>query len=231
MAHHTIRAITFDAAHTIFHPHPSVGAIYQEVMLRFGLNYSASELEAGFQGAFTSVAKDETILDSEARERSYWKAIVAASIRRLEPQPDDFVALFDELWEEFALGHRWKVKADTAPLLSELRSRGFIVSLLTNWDSRVHRVIADSQVKGCFDHVFVSSEIGFEKPDPRIFKSVQERLNLRAKQILHVGDSLQHDIEGALSVGWQAIRLLSEAPPVSRYPSIRSLPELLEIVK
>ena len=167
-----VQAVTFDAAHTLFHPHPSVGAIYREVMARHGLHYEEAALDAGFRKAFSSVAKERHILDGEAREWSYWRQIVAASISDLHPQPTDFDALFAELWDTFSHGDRWRIDDAAPALLRSLRDRGIAVCLLTNWDHRVRRVVAESPLDGLFHHLFVSSEIGHEKPDLPIFRHV-----------------------------------------------------------
>ena len=103
----SIKAVTFDAAHTLFHPHPSVGAIYQEVMADHGLDYPEDQLQAGFQRAFEKESKDRTILDGEKREWSYWRAVVKESIRTFDQQPDGFDALFGDLWDTFSHAHRW----------------------------------------------------------------------------------------------------------------------------
>lgn len=208
-----IRAITFDAAHTLFHPHPSVGAIYREVMVRHGLDFAEADLNAGFRRAFATVSKDKTELDGERREWLYWRNVVSKSIQDLQPQPSDFDTLFHDLWHEFARGRRWRVEPETPSLLQDLRRRGIRLALLTNWDRRVRQVVAESPLRDCFDHLFISSEIGHEKPDPGIFHFAQQALDLPPHQIAHVGDSLQHDIRGARAAGWHAIRILSESSP------------------
>lgn len=225
-----IKAVTFDAAHTIYHPHPSVGEIYREVMQGHGLDYPAEDLETGFRRAFRSVAKDTTILDGEKREWSYWHSIVSESISHLSPQPADFEKLFQDLWDEFSNGHRWRPEPTAAETLTELRKRGYRTALLTNWDQRVRRVVAETGFSNSFDHLFVSSEIGHEKPDPEIFAHCQTHLQLEPHQILHIGDSLQHDIEGAQAAGWHAIRIAEEEHESANYHSIQTLSELLKIL-
>ena len=223
-----IQAITFDAAHTLFHPHPSVGAIYREVMAQHSLDFSEESLNAGFKRAFATVSKDKAELDGERREWFYWRSVVAESIRELRPQPADFDALFHDLWHEFAHGHRWRVATGTQDLLQRLRQQGLRLALLTNWDHRVRQVVSESPLRDCFDHLFISSEIGHEKPDLGIFLHAQKTLGLAADQIVHVGDSLQHDIHGAQAAGWHAIRIVSESPPppIDGYPVIHDLLEL-----
>ena len=226
-----VKAITFDAGHTLFKPHPSVGAVYQDVMKHHGLDYPEAELEAGFRRAFSNVVKDKTVLDGEKREWSYWRSIVKESISLLTPQPKDFDALFRDIWNEFANGHRWKPEATAMKTLTELRKRGYQIAVLTNWDSRVHGVLADTRFTPLLDHVFVSSEIGHEKPDREIFAYCETKLAQAPEKILHVGDSLQHDIRGAFASGWNAIRITEgEIETETDYRSIRRLSELLSIL-
>ena len=226
-----IRAVTFDAANTLLHPKPSVGAIYREVMLQHGLDYQEAELQDGFRRAFSSIHKDTRILDGEARERSYWQQIVRHSIEDLTPQPQDFDALFESLWQEFAYGHRWQIADGAKQTLASLRDRGFIVALLTNWDSRVRSVLNELQLQDAFDHVFISSELNAEKPDPEIFQQSAARLELEPHQILHIGDSYQHDIRGAQDAGWRCIRLTHEDKHQENgYRSIRHLADVLELL-
>ncbi|MBD5780739.1 HAD-IA family hydrolase [Pelagicoccus sp. NFK12] len=226
-----IKAVTFDAAHTIYHPHPSVGAIYREVMQRHGLDYPAESLEAGFRRAFRCVSKDSAILDGEKREWSYWRSVVTESISQLSPPPSDFDALFDELWNEFAHGHRWRPAGAARDTLSSLKSQGYQTALLTNWDKRVRQVVAETGFSELFDHLFISSEIGHEKPAPAIFAHCQAQLQLAPEQILHVGDSLQHDIQGAQAAGWHAIRIVEEENHEENdYRSITQLSQVLDLL-
>lgn len=227
-----IKAVTFDAGHTLYHPFPSVGAVYQEVMQNHGLNYPEADLEKGFRRAFSSVHKDKTQLDGEKREWSYWHSIVRHSISELHPQPSDFDALFRDIWDEFGKGHRWKPEPTAKDTLNQLRERGYKTAILSNWDSRIHQVLSETGFAPLLDHVFVSSEIGHEKPDSQIFAHCQSQLALPPEQILHIGDSLQHDIEGATAAGWQAIRISEDANHNGNdYRNITQLSQLLDLLR
>jgi len=55
-------------------------------------------------------------------------------------------------------------------------------------------------------HTFIfSDEAGYSKPDPRVFKAVLEATHTKADQSYHIGDLQQTDIQGAQSVGMNAI--------------------------
>lgn len=227
----SIKAVTFDAAHTLFHPYPSVGAIYREVMLEHDLDYKIEELETGFKRAFSNIHKDKTILDGEQRERSYWHSVVEESIRTLTPKPSNFETLFNDLWETFAHGKRWKPAEGAIETLTALKERGYCIALLTNWDSRVRTVLEEKGFDSSFDHLFISSEIGHEKPDLGIFHHAEDALKFGPHEILHIGDSLQHDIEGALAAGWHAIRITNEVDLAQNScPNITKLSGLLALL-
>ena len=55
-----------------------------------------------------------------------------------------------------------------------------------------------------FERVFVSSEIGFAKPDKRAFSFVLEQMEIEAGQAIMVDDSA-HNIEAARSMGIEGI--------------------------
>lgn len=57
-----------------------------------------------------------------------------------------------------------------------------------------------------FEEVFVSSELGLRKPEPKAFAAVASRIGLAAPAILFF-DDLRQNIEGARAFGMQAIRV------------------------
>jgi FMN hydrolase / 5-amino-6-(5-phospho-D-ribitylamino)uracil phosphatase len=52
-----------------------------------------------------------------------------------------------------------------------------------------------------FQHRISAREFGVAKPDPRIFLHACERLGLPPEQVLHIGDSPEHDVAGAQAIG------------------------------
>ena len=56
-----------------------------------------------------------------------------------------------------------------------------------------------------FKHIFVSEEIGVQKPDKRFFDHVLSVLGLSPSDCLVIGDSEKSDIQGALNAGIESI--------------------------
>lgn len=207
-----IRAITFDAAGTLVVPQPSVGAVYGEIGRAHGLAASDAELERRFHAAFK--ARHHLPRPTEATEVAFWRDLVgevfdpwagASAVDRL----------FPDLWDAFAQAHRWRPRADMAALFAALRARGLKLAILSNWDSRLHRVVAGLGWRGWLDHVFVSADLGVEKPDRAIFTHAAAALGCAPREILHVGDSWPHDIAGGLAAGWHAAWLDEADTPLT----------------
>jgi putative hydrolase of the HAD superfamily len=79
-----------------------------------------------------------------------------------------------------------------------------------------------------------SAEHGYMKPHRSIFDTALGKAGVRASESMMVGDSLAHDIEGALAAGMHAVLLRRSGEVPARVPdglrviaSLRDLPPLL----
>src|SRR6185436_16253221 len=135
-------------------------------------------------------------------------------------------ALFESLWQHFAQPEHWQTFDDVAAL-GELRARGYRIGIASNFDNRLIRISAAHSSLATCKAIFVSSNVGFTKPDQRFFRTIEEQLGVVAEKIALVGDDEVSDVQGATKAGWKAIRLdRSGSVPLPR--TIRSLSELLQ---
>ena len=89
----------------------------------------------------------------------------------------------------------------------------------------------------CIDFLVSSEEVSAEKPDRRLFDACARKAGCAARECVFVGDSLSHDVRGALRAGMCAVWLsppsghpdpsTSDAPPVPRIRQLSELPALL----
>jgi putative hydrolase of the HAD superfamily len=74
-----------------------------------------------------------------------------------------------------------------------------------------------------------SGVVGHAKPDPRLFAATAEALGLPAARVLHVGDSVHYDVEGARAAGLQGVHFDPFTLCTARdaHPHVRSLTDFL----
>jgi len=206
----SVEAITLDAGGTLVHPYPSVGAVYAEILSGHGIEVDAGGLEESFQQAFEAADGDRKDEVNDRIELDFWRRVVRQTLDG-HCSADYFEAIFDELYREYGSARRWRLSEGAIPTIKELRTRGYRVAVLSNWDSRLRQVLNELELASLLDACFISCEIGFEKPDRRIFRHVEEALALSPSQILHVGDSPVHDADGARRAGWRYMILCEES--------------------
>ena len=120
--------------------------------------------------------------------------------------------------------------AENTPLLREL-ARRYRLGIVSNFYGNLARVCDDAGIRSFFHALVDSTEVGCEKPDPRIFQHALHALGVSASAATFVGDSLPRDMAGARGVGMRHIWLVGAAPsaasPCCRDDrQIRSLREL-----
>ena len=96
-------------------------------------------------------------------------------------------------------------------LLDFCVENGIFLGIITNGLSdhqreKIDTLKLDRWIKK--EHMLVSSDIGAEKPDKRIFDWAREHMGLGeidTEDILYIGDSFEKDIVGAKGAGWKAV--------------------------
>ncbi|MDP7473198.1 MAG: HAD-IA family hydrolase [Vicinamibacterales bacterium] len=91
--------------------------------------------------------------------------------------------------------------------LAGLRERGLNLSVVSNSDGTVERLLTEVGLRPFFDTVVDSHVVGYEKPDPRIFTHAMETVGATAGTTLHVGDLYEADVVGARAAGLHALLL------------------------
>jgi len=104
-------------------------------------------------------------------------------------------------------------------VLKKMQPR-FQLAVVSNFDGRLRMILEHLGVSKFFSHIFVSSEIGADKPDPEIFRRALKFIDLAADQVLHAGDDPVRDWQAASTAGLSIFQLDRE------HNSLRDLPML-----
>ena len=201
-----IQAIVYDAVGTLMHVNPSVEAVYADVGRRFGSRLEAAEIRARFRGAFALQDRlDEAAgwRTSEERERERWRTIVGQVLDDVA----DADGCFDVLYAAFTKAEAWAFDLEWEAVSAHFQERGLRQALASNFDGRLHGILASMPAAERIEHVVVSSEVGWRKPAREFFAHLLATLRLPAEEILFVGDDLVNDYEAARAMGMRAMLL------------------------
>lgn len=119
----------------------------------------------------------------------------------------------DALFEDYLRAYRkaWRAFPDAADVLATLRTQGLRIGVLTNGseEQQVDKLRAIG-LYDLLDVVCTSEAIGVQKPDPRAFEALAERLGVAPSECFFVGDHPDQDVAGALAAGMPAALIYRE---------------------
>jgi putative hydrolase of the HAD superfamily len=181
----TIRAVVFDLDGVVRHFAPTA-----PLEARFGIPEGAI-----YDAAFTPELLDPTVVG--AREYDDWiRGIGDVLAERYGPHARDAATAFTELVAT--------PDAAVVDLMRRLRTRGYLVSILTNGTTRVEAELEALALDREIDHLFNSARIGIAKPDRGIYEHVLDVLEIEAHECVFTDDS-PAKCEGARAVGMHVI--------------------------
>jgi putative hydrolase of the HAD superfamily len=203
------KAIFFDAMGTLFYLTHNVGHHYALVGNELGLKLNAAKLDRAFAKAWSSMPTRIPIDGPrENDDKDWWHEVVGRVLNHVAPalgelDRDNF---FEIAYQHFAEAGVWELYPEVVDVLEKLRPR-FQLAVVSNFDGRLRMILEHLGISKFFFHVFVSSEIGADKPDPEIFRRALKFMKLKARETLHVGDDPKRDWKAAAAAGLSIFKL------------------------
>ncbi|RZJ77287.1 MAG: HAD family hydrolase [Flavobacterium sp.] len=115
--------------------------------------------------------------------------------------------------EELLMAYKPLLLDDQLPItLKDLHESGKTINILSNTafikGSSLRKIIAHYEIDQYFSFQIYSDEIGFSKPGQEIYEhayqKIKELRTIEKHEVLHVGDNVVSDYNGALAFGFDA---------------------------
>lgn len=180
----------------------------------FDFGYAEQEALLAVLSSISVLPTDEHhMLFSEIND-AHWKRLERGELTRREVQIGRFRAFFDRIsvqadaeeanrvfMESIAKSHHFIDGAEQ--LLQDLRHAGKRIYVVSNASLSVQwNRLRLAGLDTFFDGVFLSEEIGAQKPSREFFERVFERVpNMKPNRSIILGDSLTSDIAGGKTAG------------------------------
>ena len=219
------RAVFFDVDFTLIHPGPAFqGSGYAEACARHGVSVDARRFEQAVAAASVALHTDGSEYDP-----AIFVEYTCRIIEGMGGTGEGVVRAATDLYDAWAGCHHFTLYEEVPDVLRELRSDGYRIGLISNTQRSLVVFEQHFELDGLFDVAISSSDHGFMKPHPSIFEEGLRRAGVVASEAVMVGDSVPHDIHGALRLGMRGILVarsgLSTGAPAD-VPVIQSLREL-----
>ena len=229
------RVIFFDAADTLFHVKGSVGEVYLSLARKYGVTTDRDTIQQAFVKAFDAapppVFAAQDPQEIKSCERLWWFDVVHYVFYRVG-MFEGFDEYFEEVFAYFARPDAWALYPETISTLATLDAWGLALGIVSNFDSRLYKILIGLGIDRFFESVTISSVAGAAKPSPKIFQRALQKHGVTAGEALHVGNSLRDDVRAAVTAGLGSVLLdrhgREAIPP--EVVAIKSLSDVLTLV-
>jgi putative hydrolase of the HAD superfamily len=232
-----IDAVLLDAGETLIFMQPSFIGAFVVVARESGFDLTEEDVKPGLQ-------RVSELLEERARTRpdlathqssevAMWREFNRIIFSTAGLGPGDAETMAVAMQAAFNEGRINRAGADTVETLRRLRAAGLKLAIVSNAVSEMRNVLEVCGVAGEVEHISISADVGWEKPDPRIFQDALGALGVEADRAIHVGDSPGADLGGARGAGLAgAVLFLNGKPKPAgiKSPAIHRLSELVGLL-
>ncbi len=205
-SHVLIQAIGFDLDDTLYDRYEIYRNVYQimeTTICETGLTFE--EFNKHYQ--FYSAHEYQLFSEGKKSKLDYQLDRVLATYESVHFSINkEEAVIFNALYEYY----RTKIvfRPNVTALMNELKEKNYQLFVLTNGTSdgqnnKLQTLGIDQYIEP--NKWFISEEIGFSKPDKRIFDYVQQSLAIPNESIVFIGDHLVNDCLPAAQQGWTPI--------------------------
>ncbi len=199
------RAAFFDVDFTLIYPGPTFqGEGYRQFCEKHGVGSCDP-------AAFSAAVGSASVLLHESEDQAYDPAFFLRYIRhiieRMGGRGPAIEACAEEIYREWARCRHFELYDDVLPSLRALHAGGLKLGLISNTHRSLESFQSHFELDGLISAAVSSSEHGFNKPHPSIFRTALRLMAVSPEEAVMVGDSFAHDIEGARAVGMGGVLL------------------------
>jgi HAD superfamily hydrolase (TIGR01549 family) len=221
----------FDAGFTLLEPVRPVAEVYAEKARALGVAADDGRMAEAVARVWKRDVRAQVATDlrsSEESERETWERFTAEVATEFPGLPARHGAWLAALVDWFDRPASWRTTPGATEVLDAIAATGKPAAVVSNWHGALHAIAAATGVGRRVRFVLTSAEAGRRKPHPEIFRLAAERLGVSPARVLHVGDSVGDDLEGARAAGLGGCWLVSAADSVKGEPLVGPLLHLLE---
>jgi putative hydrolase of the HAD superfamily len=230
-----IRAIFYDAGHTLVRPRPEIEEVWDFLAHQLGVDIKK-------RGAFPDVASffysrlGEDGLGSyasDAAARTFWSEYYAYALRDATPDlpREQALSAGKTLYDWYAEPAQWEPFPDVIEALEAARARGLVQGVVSDWGSDLLPILHAHEITRLMDFVVASAVVGSSKPHRDIFVYALGRAGVQPHETVYVGDSYLADVLGSRGAGLHPVLIdrAATAPAIDA-PVVRALTDVLAVV-
>lgn len=221
-----IEHIFFDLDHTLWDFERNSDLAFQKVFDKQSITIDLNIFLKAYKPInfeYWRLYREEKVTKSELRYQRLKKTFDAVNYSI----PDELINLIAIEYIDF-LPHFNYVFSNTFEILDYLKGK-YQLHIITNGFEEIQtKKMESSNLSPYFDKVITSESVGVKKPNPKVFQYALQLANANKENSIMIGDSIEADVLGAISIGMKAIHCNFEHKKIE-HKNFHSITSLLEL--
>nr|XP_028561531.1 LOW QUALITY PROTEIN: haloacid dehalogenase-like hydrolase domain-containing protein 3 [Podarcis muralis] len=235
-----LRLLTWDVKDTLLRLRVPVGESYSAEARACGVQVQAEALTQSFRQAYRAQSLHFPNYGSDRglSSKQWWMDVVMETFRLSGIHGKEVVRpIAEKLYRDYSSARNWELLPGARDTLKQCQRMGVPMAVISNFDQRLQEVLTRCGLRQHFDFVLTSEEVGFAKPDKRIFLEALRIAGVSPQLAAHVGDDYVNDYKAAREAGMHSFLYKSGCQPLEKdaevpnahiLPSLMHLPSLIE---
>jgi FMN phosphatase YigB (HAD superfamily) len=201
-----LRGILFDYGHTLVwfpkyaQAHLTASKNVQLVLRDLGVSVGVSRVRSLIESYVPRANGTSASVEEEAKG-----ILVSAGVESFTR--NELRRVIEAEWRPYIMNVRLRKGVKEA--LARSKKMRLKLGIVANiWSGGMNPVLARLGIEGFFHTTVADMDVGFAKPDPRIFRLALGNLRLAPEQVIIVGDNPKTDIKAAHDLGMGTVRLM-----------------------
>jgi HAD superfamily hydrolase (TIGR01549 family) len=198
-----VKTVSFDCGGTLFYEAEEDHVVFHRILLKLGYRFEPVEVREALKDArlWWSQEKART---REVWNENAWISLLRKMVSNLAIPNQALAEQLRDYWLSEAV---FRAYEDAEHTLKKLKNSGFQLITISNVSSsrNLATYLRKAGLLEYFDILIASGDVGFEKPNPEIFRVASRLSKTPVEKILHVGDKYEEDYLGARAAGVNAI--------------------------
>jgi HAD superfamily hydrolase (TIGR01509 family) len=130
-------------------------------------------------------------------EGKSWNEVALLTVEKLGASQEQIVQI-QEIMRLNALSK--KVNSGLVEIIKKLKPN-YTIALISNYPPHLREKLQTQSLTELFNEIIISSEVGYQKPQPEIFMLLCERLKIQPQELVFIDDS-KKSLESANDIGY-----------------------------
>ncbi len=191
-----IKVVFFDVGETLLYRNPSLTTIVYRFLKKVGYKFKKYQID----NFLKETAKEMKPVVEKARlnDSQKWELFIKKFFRKIKFKNFEKVT---KIKERLKKGTSFRKFKDVDKTFDFLKKNGIKIGIISNAPKELKEILKRTGILQKVDFLFISEEVGFEKPHKNIFEYALKKAKVFRDECLFVGDNYIADIKGAKRVG------------------------------